>query len=54
MKNAILTALRGEPSILPEPPAELLIAEFADSGVSSRVRVWTTDVAADEPVQVRA
>lgn len=53
VKEAILTALRGEPSILPNPPAEVLLSDFADSAVSYRVRVWTTDFAADERVRDR-
>jgi len=53
VKRAIVTALRGEASILPEPAAEVLIAEFADSGITYRVRVWTTEFAADERVRDR-
>jgi len=51
VKEAILTALRGEPSILPNPPAEVLLSDFADSAVSYHVRVWTTEFATDERVR---
>src|SRR6476646_3546555 len=51
VKEAILTALRGEPSILQNPPAEVLLSDFADSAVSYHVRVWTTEFATDERVR---
>jgi CRP-like cAMP-binding protein len=51
VKHAIVEALRSEPLILPEPPAEVLVADFADSAIQYRVRVWTTDFAADERVR---
>jgi small-conductance mechanosensitive channel/CRP-like cAMP-binding protein len=51
VKEAIVTALRAEPTILSDPPVEVLIAEFAESGIDYRVRVWTTDFAADERVR---
>src|SRR5262249_17818172 len=47
-RAAIRGALRGEPSILPNPPAQVLLADFADSSVVYRVWVWTTDFAGDE------
>jgi CRP-like cAMP-binding protein len=53
VKNTILAALRSEPAILADPPAEVLVSEFADSAVNYRVRVWTTDFAADERVRDR-
>src|SRR4051812_14041180 len=53
VKTAIVDALRSEPSILGDPPAEVLLADFADSAIHYRVRVWTTDFAADERVRDR-
>jgi small-conductance mechanosensitive channel/CRP-like cAMP-binding protein len=51
VKSAIVEALRGEPAILSDPPVEVLIGDFAESAISYRIRVWTTDFAADERVR---
>jgi small-conductance mechanosensitive channel/CRP-like cAMP-binding protein len=53
VKAAIQEALRGEPMIVPEPKAEVLLVDFAASAITYRVRVWTTDFAADERVRDR-
>src|SRR5262249_5847206 len=48
VKAAVAKALEGEPMILAEPPVEVLVAEFAESWIAYRVRVWTTDFAGDD------
>jgi small-conductance mechanosensitive channel len=51
VENAIVEALRSEPAILADPPPRVLIADFADSAITYRVWLWTTDFAADERVR---
>jgi small-conductance mechanosensitive channel/CRP-like cAMP-binding protein len=51
VKSVIVKALEGEPLIMREHPPEVLIVDFADSWITYRVRVWTTDFAADERVR---
>jgi small-conductance mechanosensitive channel/CRP-like cAMP-binding protein len=51
VKVVIQSSLAGEPLILSDPPMEVLLADFADSYITYRVRVWTTDFAADERVR---
>jgi small-conductance mechanosensitive channel/CRP-like cAMP-binding protein len=53
VKAVIRAALEGEPLITPEPKAEVLLVDFAASAMTYRVRVWTTDFAADERVRDR-
>jgi small-conductance mechanosensitive channel/CRP-like cAMP-binding protein len=53
VKAVIQAALVGEPLIAPEPKAEVLLVDFAASAITYRVRVWTTDFAADERVRDR-
>ena len=53
VKQVILAALGGEPLIAPEPRPEVLLVDFAASAITYRVRVWTTDFAADERVRDR-
>jgi hypothetical protein len=53
VKSAILDALRGEAGILPEPAAQVLLADFADSSISYRIWVWTVDFAGDERLRDR-
>jgi small-conductance mechanosensitive channel/CRP-like cAMP-binding protein len=53
VKAAILAALKGEPLIAAQPKAEVLLVDFAASSITYRVRVWTTDFAADERVRDR-
>ena len=53
VKSAIVAALAGEPLIMPEHPPEVLLVNFADSWMTYRVRIWTTDFAADERVRDR-
>jgi small-conductance mechanosensitive channel/CRP-like cAMP-binding protein len=51
VKAAIEASLLGETMILSDPPIEVLLADFADSSIAYRVRVWTTDFATDERVR---
>ncbi len=53
VKQAILTALRGEPQILDDPAPDVVLVDFGESAVAYRVRVWTTNFAADERVRDR-
>jgi len=48
VKSVIVQALAGEPLIMAEHPPEVLLVNFADSWMTYRVRIWTTDFAADE------
>ena len=52
VKSVIRQALQGEPLITSEP-AEVLLVDFAASAITYRVRVWTTDFAADERIRDR-
>ena len=51
VKQVVESALLGEPLIMSEHPVEVLLTDFADSYMTYRVRVWTTDFAADEIVR---
>jgi small-conductance mechanosensitive channel/CRP-like cAMP-binding protein len=51
VKSVIVQALGGEPLIMAEHPPEVLLVNFADSWMTYRVRVWTTDFAADERIR---
>jgi small-conductance mechanosensitive channel/CRP-like cAMP-binding protein len=51
VKAAIESCLVGETMILSDPPMEVLLADFADSYITYRIRVWTTDFATDERVR---
>jgi small-conductance mechanosensitive channel/CRP-like cAMP-binding protein len=53
VKAVIARALRDEPLLVPEREPEILIADFASSAITYRVRVWTTDFAADMRVRDR-
>jgi CRP-like cAMP-binding protein len=53
VKRVIAHALRSEPLILESREPEILIVDFASSAVTYRVRVWTTDFAADMRVRDR-
>jgi small-conductance mechanosensitive channel/CRP-like cAMP-binding protein len=53
VKAVIARALRAEPLLVASREAEILIADFAASAVTYRVRVWTTDFAADMRVRDR-
>src|SRR5437868_12549543 len=48
VKAVIVEALAGEPLIMAEHPPEVLLVNFADSWMTYRIRIWTTDFAADE------
>jgi small-conductance mechanosensitive channel/CRP-like cAMP-binding protein len=53
VKAVIARALRNEPLILASREPEILVVDFAASAVTYRVRVWTTDYAADMRVRDR-
>jgi small-conductance mechanosensitive channel/CRP-like cAMP-binding protein len=53
VKAAILGALRDEPIILRDREPEVLLVDFGASALIYRVRVWTTDFAADKRVADR-
>ena len=53
VKAVIAGALRDEPLLLSSRETEILISDFAASAITYRVRVWTTDFAADMRVRDR-
>jgi small-conductance mechanosensitive channel/CRP-like cAMP-binding protein len=53
VKAVIARALRDEPLLVTAREPEILIAEFAASAITYRVRVWTADFAADMRVRDR-
>ena len=53
VKTVIAQALRGEPLLASGREPEILIADFASSAITYRVRVWTRDFAADMHVRDR-
>jgi small-conductance mechanosensitive channel/CRP-like cAMP-binding protein len=53
VKAVIVRALRDEPLLVREHEPEVLLADFAASSITYRVRVWTTDFAADQRVRDR-
>jgi small-conductance mechanosensitive channel/CRP-like cAMP-binding protein len=53
VKAVIARALRDEPLIVATREPEILIVDFAASAITYRVRVWTTDFAADMRVRDR-
>jgi small-conductance mechanosensitive channel/CRP-like cAMP-binding protein len=53
VKAVIARALRDEPLLLSSRETEILISDFAASAITYRVRVWTTDFAADMRVRDR-
>jgi small-conductance mechanosensitive channel/CRP-like cAMP-binding protein len=53
VKAVIARALRDEPLLIPGRETEILISDFAASAITYRVRVWTTDFAADMRVRDR-
>lgn len=53
VKDVILDAIRDEPLIDRTKPVDVLIVGFADSGITYRVRVWTTDFSADDVLRDR-
>jgi small-conductance mechanosensitive channel len=48
VKAVILAAIKDEPLVSPVREPEVLLVDFAASSMTYRVRVWTTDFAADE------
>ena len=53
VKAAILTAILDEPLISKSREPEVLLVDFAASAMTYRIRVWTTDFAADERLRDR-
>jgi small-conductance mechanosensitive channel/CRP-like cAMP-binding protein len=53
VKAVIREALRHEPLLAPGHEPEILITDFAASAITYRIRVWTTDFAADMRVRDR-
>ena len=53
VKATILDAIRDEPLIDGSRPPEVLLVDFAASAMLYRIRVWTTDFAADERLRDR-
>jgi small-conductance mechanosensitive channel len=53
VKAVIARALRDEPLLIRTREPEILIVDFAASAITYRVRVWTTDFAADMRVRDR-
>jgi small-conductance mechanosensitive channel len=53
VKTAIRSALRDEPLLVTGREPEVLLVDFGGSAIVYRVRVWTTDFAADERIRDR-
>jgi small-conductance mechanosensitive channel/CRP-like cAMP-binding protein len=53
VKATILTALADDAQILKRPAPEVLVAEFAASAITYRIRVWTRDFGKDEALRDR-
>ena len=53
VKAAILDAIRDEPLLARDRQSDVLVADFARYAITYRVRVWTTDFAADMRVRDR-
>lgn len=53
VKQTILDAVRDEPLLSPSHAPEVLLSGFADSSVTYRIRLWTSDFAADEIIKDR-
>ena len=53
VKATILEAIRDEPLMMPSRQPEVLIVDFAASAITYRIRVWSTDFAADERLRDR-
>ncbi len=53
VKAAILKAIAYEPLILSTREPEVLVADFAASAVTYRIRVWTDDFSSDERIRDR-
>ena len=53
VKAVITEALRGEPLLVQARDPEILIADFAASAITYRIRVWTADFSADMRVRDR-
>ena len=53
VKSTILAAIKDEPLLAGSRPPEVLLADFAASAITYRVRVWTTDFALDDIIRDR-
>lgn len=53
VKSTILAAIQDEPLVSKSRPPEVLLADFAASSITYRIRVWITDFAADEIIRDR-
>ena len=53
VRAVIRAALRDEPLILQDHEPDILVVDFGPSAIVYRIRVWTTDFAADERVRDR-
>ena len=53
VKATILAAIRDEPLMMPSRQPEVLIVDFAASAITYKIRVWSTDFAADERLRDR-
>ena len=53
VKAVILAAIKEEPLISPSRQPEVLMADFAASAITYRVRAWTADFAVDEVLRDR-
>jgi small-conductance mechanosensitive channel/CRP-like cAMP-binding protein len=51
VKAVIREAVAGDPLLTPNREPEVLLADFAASAITYRVRVWTSDFGADERVR---
>ena len=53
VKAVILDAIRDEPLLAPGHESDVLVAAFAPSAITYRIRVWTADFTADERLRDR-
>jgi small-conductance mechanosensitive channel len=53
VKTVILAAIKDEPLVSSSHAPEVLLVAFADSGITYRIRAWTSDFSADEILRDR-
>jgi small-conductance mechanosensitive channel/CRP-like cAMP-binding protein len=53
VKSTILEAIKDDPLFIKTPRPEVLLWDFADSSITYRIRVWTTDYAAEDHIRDR-
>ena len=51
VKAVILDAIRGASLVLASPPPEVVVADFASSSITYRVKFWIADFALDDPAR---